>query len=195
RQWSAFMAANPNWKPENRAALTDSGLADESYLAEWSQSSVGAASAENPVTGLSWAAASAYCEWLSSSSGSTWKAVLPSEAMWEAAARAGLSDPATPGERDALWSDRTRTGPAPVGSLGLSKVGLADMFGNVWEWTSDAYRPYPAFADTLSSGDEKSVRGGSWANRPDTISLYSRGGVPQAHASAFLGFRPAIVER
>ncbi|MDP2791953.1 MAG: SUMF1/EgtB/PvdO family nonheme iron enzyme [Rectinemataceae bacterium] len=195
RQWSAFLSANPYWKPENRAALTDAGLADESYLADWGQASVAAAAAENPVTGVSWAAATAYCEWLSTSSGTEWKAILPSEAMWEVAARAGLNDPAMPGERQALWSDGTRTGPAPVGSLGLSKVGLADMFGNVWEWTSDAYRPYPAFANSLSSGDEKSVRGGSWANPSDTISLYSRGGVPQALASAFLGFRPAIVER
>ncbi len=195
RQWSAFLDANPYWKPGNRAALTEAGFADESYLADWGDSSLAATSGDYPVTGLSWAAATAYCDWLSASSGSIWKAVLPSEAMWEAAARAGLSDPATPGEKNALWSDGTRTGPARAASLGLSKAGLADMFGNVWEWTSDAYRPYPAFADSLSSGDEKTVRGGSWANQVDTISLYSRGGVPQAHASAFLGFRPAIVER
>ena len=195
RQWSAFLAANPYWKPENRIVLTEEGLADESYLVDWNQASISGAAGDNPVTGVSWAAATAYCDWLSSSAGPAWNVRLPSEAMWEAAARAGLGDPAALHERKAIWSDGTRESPARTGAAGLSATGLADMFGNVWEWMADAYRPYPAFADGRFSGDEKAVRGGSWANLPDSISLYSRGGVPSAHASAFLGFRPAIVER
>jgi formylglycine-generating enzyme required for sulfatase activity len=195
RQWSVFLAANPRWSPENRAALTEAGLADESYLTGWTQESIAKGEEDKPVTGVSWAAATAYCDWLSVQAGTAWKARLPSEAMWEAAARAGLSDPATLYEKNAVWSDGTREGPARIGSAGFSTVGLSDLFGNVWEWTADAYRPYPAFADGRYSGDEKAVRGGSWANPPDAISLYSRGGVPSAHASAFLGFRPAIVER
>lgn len=195
RQWSAFLDANPYWRPENRMALTEAGLADDSYLADWDQASVSASEGDKPVTGVSWAAATAYCDWLSSSAGSAWTVMLPSEAMWEAAARAGLSDPTTLHETKAVWSDGARDGPARVGTAGLSAAGLADMFGNVWEWTADAYRPYPAFAEGRFSGDEKAVRGGSWANLPDSISLYSRGGVPSAHASAFLGFRPALVER
>lgn len=189
RQWSQFLAANPDWRAANKTALVAKGLVDESYMAEES------ASDEQPVVGVSWHAAAAYCDWLSSKSGGAYKVTLPSEAMWEAAARAGLSDPASTLEKKATWSDGTRTAPSRVGASGLSAAGLADMFGNVWEWTSDAYRPYPAFASGEFSGDEKAVRGGSWANAPDSITLYSRGGIASAHASAFLGFRPAIQQR
>ena len=189
KQWAEFLAANPDWRAANKATLMDKGLVDDSYLADWNGAD------DNPVVGVSWQAATAYCEWLSSRSGSGYKVVLPSEAMWEAAARAGLSDPASTLEKKATWSDGTRTGPARVGASGYSAAGLADMFGNVWEWTADAYRPYPAFAAGQLSGDEKAVRGGSWANAPDSITLYSRGGIASAHASAFLGFRPAIQQR
>ena len=192
RQWAAFLAANAGWQPRNKAALIEAGLADDAYLSEWKETGI---EGDKPVTYVSWAAASAYCAWLSSRTGSAWKAALPSEAMWEAAARAGLSDPASLSEKKAAWSDAAKDGPARSGAAGYSSAGLADMFGNVWEWTDDAYRPYPAFSAGQYSGDEKAVRGGSWANDSDSITLFSRGGMPTEHGSAFLGFRPAIVER
>ena len=189
RQWAEFLGANPDWRAANKAALQDKGLVDTDYLADWNGAD------DKPVTGVSWHAAAAYCEWLSSKSGGTYKVILPTEAMWEAAARAGLADPASTLEKKATWSDGTRMGPARVAALGYSSAGLADLFGNVWEWTAETYRPYPALASGQLASDEKAVRGGSWANSPDSISLYSRGGIPAAHASAFLGFRPAIQQR
>lgn len=190
REWTVFMAANREWLPANKAALIEKGLADQEYLAQWKGNGD-----DMPVTGVSWFAARAYCDWLSSLSGGAWKVVLPDEAMWEAAAAAGLSSAASPYEKKAVWSGSLATGPARAASLGYASSGLADMFGNVWEWTADSYRPYPAFASGLMPGDEKAVRGGSWANAQDSVSLYSRGGTAAVHASAFLGFRPAILER
>jgi formylglycine-generating enzyme required for sulfatase activity len=195
RQWAAFLAANPRWRPENREALIADGLADEAYLAAWTADAATGTRASLPVTGVSWAAASAYCEWLSSRAAGAWKAALPTEAMWEAAARAGLADPAASTKKNATWSDISSNGPAPVGASGFDAAGIADLFGNVWEWSADPYFAYPALAAGSYAGAERSVRGGSWANAPDTISIYSRGGVASAHASEFLGFRPAIVVR
>ncbi|HWP69329.1 MAG TPA: SUMF1/EgtB/PvdO family nonheme iron enzyme, partial [Rectinemataceae bacterium] len=183
-------AANREWLPANKTSLIEKGLADQEYLAQWNGNND-----EKPVTGVSWFAAQAYCDWLSSLSGGAWKVVLPDEAMWEAAAAAGLSSAASPYEKKAVWSGSLATGPAAAASLGYTSSGLADMFGNVWEWTADSYRPYPAFASGLLPSDEKTVRGGSWANAQDSVSLYSRGGTAAAHSSVFLGFRPAIVQR
>ncbi len=199
-QWAVFLRARPKWAAENRAQLIAEGLADENYLAGWKGAD------DYPVTGVSWHAARAYCEWLNSRSESAWKAVLPDEAMWEAAASVGLAAAAgAAGHADrAIWSDEVKQGPEVPGSAGRDGAGLADIFGNVWEWTDSSFLPYPAFAASLNGGavqdeplsaDEKTVRGGSWANAPDTIDAGSRGGQASAHSSVFLGFRPALVSR
>ncbi len=61
---------------------------------------------------------------------------------------------------------------APVGGHpeGASPYGLLEMAGNVWEWVSSSYRPYP-FARTdgreeLAVFSERVLRGGSFAS-PD----------------------------
>ncbi len=189
RQWAEFMDSNPEWHTEAREELMLKGLVDDNYLAEWKGPN------ELPVTGVSWYAASAYCDWLSTRMGSAYKAVLPSEAMWEAAARAGLSDSGSLYEKRAVWSDGTRSGPARAASMGSDASGLADLFGNVWEWSQDSYRPYPAFAAGTFSTAERTVRGGSWANAAGSISINSRGGMEPSASSPFLGFRPALLSR
>jgi formylglycine-generating enzyme required for sulfatase activity len=91
---------------------------------------------------------------------------LPTEAEWEYACRAGGT--AAYGATDGIDTSRanhsgTRT--RPVGSYPPNAWGLFDMSGNVWEWTSDDYVPYPgaAAADTPSfHGHKKVIRGGSW---------------------------------
>jgi hypothetical protein len=184
-QWALFLDANPFWAPSNRSTLIEAGLAEETYLVDWT-----GLRDETPVVGLSWYAAQAYCQWLSKAS-STYRVVLPSEAQWESAAALSPKDPA-------LWSNRAKTGPEPVGSQGWGAFGFADLLGNVWEWTDDWYLPYPGLGQDgypEFKGSEKSVRGGSWANAPGSVEIRSRGGLPPSHASAFLGFRPAIVRK
>lgn len=103
----------------------------------------------HPVVQVSLADAKAYA---------TWKgARLPTEAEWEYAARAGRpptryewgDTPPTPGDPKAnTWQglfpvadtgeDGFR-GRAPVGCFEANPLGLHDMTGNVWEWTSSPY--------------------------------------------------------
>lgn len=135
-----------------------------------------AAHADHPVTQVSWYDARHYC----AAQGKR----LPSEVEWEHAARSGH-----PGEVTYAFGDRLlREGDflanvwtgafpvlntaddgfpitSPVGQFGLSPAGLADMAGNVWEWTDDWYGSYlgrGSPSDAPVQGDSKVQRGGSF---------------------------------
>src|SRR5215469_17026206 len=105
----------------------------------------------HPVTHVAYADAGAYAAWAGKS--------LPTEAEWEFAARGGLDgaiyvwgDEFTPGGRHLAntwqgefpWQNLLLDGfegTSPVGSFPANGYGLFDMAGNVWEWTSDFFRP------------------------------------------------------
>ena len=94
---------------------------------------------------------------------------LPTEAEWEYACRAGTTAAFSTG--DALTPAQANfkgKSTVAVGTFPLNPWGLADMHGNVWEWTSDWYGPYSdnrtANIDPHgpASGEKRVIRGGSW---------------------------------
>jgi formylglycine-generating enzyme required for sulfatase activity len=94
---------------------------------------------------------------------------LPTEAEWEYACRAGTTGAYSTGETlTTAQANYKSKAPTPVGSFGLNPWGLADMHGNVWEWTADWYAPYSeghtANIDPRGapSGEKRVIRGGSW---------------------------------
>ena len=123
---------------------------------------------DHPVVQVAYDDASAYCAWLGLE--------LPSEAQWERAARGGLEAaaytwgdaPEVAGQRlanfwhgDFPWrADPGYGSTAPVGSYPGNGYGLADMAGNVWEWTSDWYQPN-RWADTGGCCVPRDPRGGT----------------------------------
>lgn len=126
-----------------------------------------------PVVGISWYEAMAYCNWLSKKTNKTYR--LPTEAEWEYAARGkegarypwGNQWDKTKCNNKEAGSDRT----TPVGQFspqGDSAFGVGDMAGQVWEWCSTKYANYPykpnEGREDLTSDDGRVLRGGSWYN-------------------------------
>ncbi len=103
-----------------------------------------------PVVCVSWDEANAYAEWLSDRTGQAYR--LPSESEWEFAARAGAGHEskwyvrgnlktgeakcATCFGSDVMGREDELTS-ANVGGKNRNAFGLADMLGNVSEWTHD----------------------------------------------------------
>ena len=155
--------------------------------------------ANEPVQHVSWYEADAYARWAGKR--------LPTEIEWERAA--GWHD--HEGKFRYPWGqewmgfeaslDRDRFSPAPAGSYagGVSPVGCVQMGGDVWEWTSSHFQPYPGFLafpypelSEVFFGDEYRVlRGGSWAT--DALvarTTFRNWGSPDDRYS-FAGFRCA----
>jgi len=112
---------------------------------------------------------------------------LPTEIEWE---KACAWDPVAGARRTWPWGseppgqERVNLGglglrPAPVGAFpsGASAYGVEQMIGDVWEWTSSDFVPWPGFTPMIYrdyslpffGGDYKVLRGGSWAVAPSTI--------------------------
>lgn len=127
-----------------------------------------------------------------------WKGrALPSEAEWEWAARAGAPQAEDHPAPDAAntWqgvfpvidtADDGFTGVAPVGCFKPNAFGLADMIGNVWEWTSDGYDGVP---------NAHVIKGGSYLCASNYCLRY-RPGARQAQeddlGTSHLGFRTVL---
>jgi len=208
-QFKSFISENPAWSKNNLDELLANKLVTKDYLSEWQEDKIPGERHDFPVVYVSFAAASAYCDWLSSKYSLT--ARLPYESEWEWAARGGLVGKPYPlgntaaGEN--FFTDDEQS-PRRVAQGPANGYGLHDMSGNVWEWCMDWFSPVSYFftsqhpqVDLIDHyhspaiGAERAVRGGSWANDKDLVKLYTRGSQPPDWCSPYLGFRVVLDEK
>jgi formylglycine-generating enzyme required for sulfatase activity len=145
-QWTMKMGSNP------------------SYFQSSSEQVPAAQVPNRPVETVSWTTIQSYL--------SVTGMRLPTEAEWEYACRAGTQTPFYNGSTDdntlsgLSWfylnsNEQTR----PVGGKLPNGLGFYDMLGNVFEWVSDRFGPYPSSAQVDPAGAADSavliVRGGS----------------------------------
>ncbi len=160
---------------------------------------------EFPVVHISKQDAGAYCDWLTKKTGLEHR--LPTEAEWEYAARGGRRSKDKPysGSRKAkraAWYEGSKGGgffggnssnPKKVGKKKRNKIGTYDMSGNVKEFCSDFYSPYPDTTQVNPTGPERGefiiVRGGGFNSSYKKIKVFARDSVSLNHTAGNLGFR------
>jgi sulfatase modifying factor 1 len=125
-----------------------------------------------PVNQISWEDAQAFIKKLNEKvPGAGFR--LPTEAEWEFAARAGAVAGASLSDVACFDQTGAAAGPQPVGSRKPNQLGIYDLQGNVWEWTSSLAKPYPFDAsDGRESPDAaglRILRGGGYADSADLL--------------------------
>jgi formylglycine-generating enzyme len=177
----------------------------------WGPNSDNSERADHPVTHVAFEDAQAYTRWAGKQ--------LPSEAEWEYAARGRLDGAVfawghqeRPGgelmanfwQGEFPWRNtgaKGWRGTTPVGLFPANGLGLYDVTGNVWEWTSDYYSPRgpaseatpraccrPLLDPRVASPDESYDRGRPGASIPRRV---IKGGSHLCAPSYCLRYRPA----
>lgn len=99
--------------------------------------------------------------------------------------------------RDSVYDDGEFVSSA-VGKYRPNAWDIYDMHGNVWEWTRSEYMPYPyqdnMVNDVSKTNVKRSVRGGSWYDRPFKATSSFRSGYRDYQPLFNVGFRVVVYE-
>jgi sulfatase modifying factor 1 len=160
----------------------------------------------HPVVQVSWQDAMAYCQWLNQAHGGKlpegWYFRLPTEAEWEKAARGKYGQEWPWGSefdpKKCNSSEGGVKGTTEVGAYspqGDSPYGVADMVGNVWEWTHTLFKDYPYQAEDGREAEKDSgfrlLRGGSFCFYRRSVRCAYRDRDDPGFRSEDYGFRVA----
>jgi formylglycine-generating enzyme required for sulfatase activity len=168
----------------------------------------------HPVEKVSFVAASNYCVKVTAQERDQGRLPegfeyrLPTEAEWEYACRAGSTNrfyfgPTLEGGDAHAWTaENCEATTHPVGGKSPNAWGLHDMHGNVWEWCSDWFEPYPAKPLTDPTGPATSgtnkykvFKGGGWNQDLQYAGASSRFMMSPSNGIHFVGFRIVLSTR
>jgi len=191
--FAGFVRRHPEWRRDQVAGL----FADEGYLRHWaSPADPGAAIGRQPVTQVSWFAASAFCE--------ARGARLPRWYEWEFVAAASVTQPDArddPAWRQQIldWYSKPARGALPVaGASPANYFGIRDLHGVVWEWVEDAGSMLVS-DDSREQGDPNRSRfcgsGALSLEQKDNYAMMMRiamlSSMKASYSSSSMGFRCA----
>jgi formylglycine-generating enzyme required for sulfatase activity len=166
-----------------------------------------------PVVGVNWWEAAAFCEWATQRGHQLGTLaldhviLLPTEFEWEYVSRPVVDDRIFPwGDEWAEEKAHVSTNalnmrqPAPVGIYLESWPGApCDLAGNVWEWTASLFLPYAAEFDperlSADSLEERVVRGSSWYNSSIVAACSARAVDRSYNLFYDVGFRVVALHR
>ncbi|GAA2874846.1 hercynine oxygenase [Actinoplanes cyaneus] len=196
------------WSPRGWAHRNEAGLTAPMHWfregADWHYRRFGRVEPvrkDEPVVHVGYFEAEAYATWAGKR--------LPTEVEWEKAAR---WDPETGRSRRYPWGDdppgpehanlgQRHLAPAPVGAYpaGASPLGVHQLIGDVWEWTSSDWHGYPGFcvfpyaeySEVFFGGDYKVLRGGSFGTDAAAVRGTFRNWDHPIRRQIFSGFRCA----
>ncbi len=196
-----FWRELPVMSEEELAEFTSNNFLDAVQMkqpGEWQDVAFNAAM--QPVVGVCWHEARAYCAWLSAAGENCYR--LPHEHEWEAAVRVGkgVHQRKKPGVQGGFSAQHAniqatrveRTTPVGVFPAGDAANGLVDAVGNVYEWTLSMHIARSATdlqTTTLDSGGMRVVRGGAWNSGPGAARAAFRVRIDPDGRSNHFGFR------
>lgn len=181
-EYSRFVEQVPYWSKENLEQLLEDEVVDSLYL-----EGIDLSAARNvPVSGVSFYAARAYCDWYSKGLDG-YVAKLPSSIQWEVAFRRFASSTDFVGSIP-LYTDMPRY--------------LSGMFGSLWEMTDTPFMPlgelimqkeYPLVDIPVTDYSLLTLRGSSLLDKGNDFT--ATGATLPASCSPVIGFRIILEER
>ncbi|GAA5531053.1 SUMF1/EgtB/PvdO family nonheme iron enzyme [Herpetosiphon gulosus] len=211
-QYRAFMEAGGY---SNDAWWTDHGCAYKKKHARtepnWWKPQTEQEYLNQPVYGIMWYEAVAYCQWLNQQLVTLlphgYRICLASEVEWEVSAYNAHGQrqsypwgeqPATPEHAVYDWSKETRPLSVGLGLLGQAACGVLDSVGNLWEWTATPYQGERiGEVQAVKDSDNRMImRGGGsyYENRINVLCAARHGGIPD-YTYGNQGFRCILAPR